>query len=351
MTMPSGNSTDFDISWVDQATGQYFLSDESNGAVDWFNATTDSFVRSLAQGQFAGAGTPACQAFTPDPYGCGGPSGVLTDDRGRVWAGDAPASTGSVTDTQSSVEVIGTAAPYAHTRIDTGGHARSDELSYDPVDHMILIANPDDGFLTWISTTTLKVVGKFYYSDNADGMPATTPGHPAVAGLEQSAYVPRTGLFYQSVPGVGIDVFKPVPTDGVGQLVTTLRPPSSLSAFCPNGPGGLTAGPHDTLIATCDEGGLVVNYLSGRTVATIPNVGGADEVWYNPADGNLYFAVFYGNSVLGVADAYSDRYLQSLPTGAVAHSVAAYAGNDQIFVPVVGKGVLVFQSGSGHRRP
>jgi hypothetical protein len=345
MTLPTGTITYFDISWVDQSTGQYFLADDSNNAVDWFDATTDRFVRFLAKGQFAGTGIAACYTFTPDPYGCAGPTGVLTDNLGRVWAGDSP----TTTDPQSSVEMINTAtAPYAFTRINTGGHARSDELSFDPADHMILIANPDDGFLTWISTTTLSVVGKFYYSGNADGITPTLPNHPAPQGFEQSSYDPKTGLFYQAVPGVGIDVFKPVPAGGVGQLVTTLRTPSSLASFCPSGPAGLAIGPRQTLIGACDNGGIVVNLRNGRTRTVIPNVGGADEVWFNPGDGNVYFAQAGGASpALGVADAYNNHFLQSLPTGAGAHSVAAYSGNNQIFVPVTGLGVLVFQS-AGH---
>jgi hypothetical protein len=347
MTLPTGTITYFDISWVDQSTGKYFLSDDSNNAIDMFDAKTDSFVRFLAKGQFAGTGIAACYAFTPDPYGCAGPTGVLTDNLGRAWAGDSP----TATDPQSGVEVINTAtAPYTFTRIDTGGHTRSDELSFDPADHMILIANPDDGFLTWISTTTLRVVGKFYYSGNADGVTPTLANHPAPQGLEQSSYDPKTGLFYQAVPGVGIDVFKPVPAGGVGQLVTTFRTPSSLASFCPSGPAGLAISPRQTLIGACDNGGIVVNLRTGHTQAVIPDVGGADEVWSNPSDGNVYFAQTEGaSSALGVADAYDNRFLQSLPTGTgtEAHSVAAYSGNNQIFVPASGVGVLVFQS-TGH---
>lgn len=162
----------------------------------------------------------------------------------------------------------------ATTVIDTGGHARSDELAFDPVDHMVLMANPDDGFLTWISTTTLSVVGNFYYSGNADGVTPTVANHPATGGLEQPVFDPQTGLFYQAVPGVGIDVFNPVPVNGVGQLVTTFDPPP-----CASGPTGLVLGPNQTLIGACGDGGVVVKLHNGHLHTIIPNVGGADEVW------------------------------------------------------------------------
>lgn len=355
-----GQSAGFDISWVDQSTGQYFLADGTHQAIAWFNATNDTFVDLLAKGVFSGDAsfappgpppntTAGCLAFTDpvtgvvkDPFGCNAPDGVVTDDQGRVWAGNAP----TMTDPVSNVVVIDPATRSVVTTIDTGGHTRSDELSFDPVDHMVLIANPDDGFLTWISTTTLQVVGKFFYSGNGDGVTPTLANHPAPGGLEQSVFDPRTGLFYQAVPGVGIDVFQPVPVNGVGQLVTTFALPG-----CTGGPTGLVVGPHDTLIGACSNGGAVVELHNGHLRTIIPNVGGADEVWFNPGDDNAYFAqivtIAPPVSVLGVANAKNDHFVQSLPSGPVAHSVAAYQATNQIFVPAAGEGILVYQS-AGH---
>jgi DNA-binding beta-propeller fold protein YncE len=362
---PNTPSSSFDISWVDQSTGQYFLADSGHQAVAWFNATSDSFVGFLAQGMFSGSGSPpsspavdsnaTCKTFATEHSSsftaCNGPNGVVTDDQGRVWAGNSPTSTSTLNDPSSNVVVIDPATRAVVKVIDTGGQARSDELSFDPVDHVVLIANPDDGFLTWISTTTLQVVGKFYYSGNADGVTPTVANHPAAGGLEQSVFDPRTGLFYQAVPGVGIDVFEPVPVNGVGQLVTTFPLPS-----CTGGPTGLVIGPNDTLIGACANGGAVVELHNGYLRTIIPNVGGADEMWFNPGDGNAYFAIIptLTSSVLGVANAHNDHWLQNLDISGVptsplplAHSVAAYAGNNQIFVPVVGQGVFVYQS-AGH---
>ena len=378
-TMGFGSNTPssgFDISWVDQSTGQYFLADGTHQAVAWFNATSDKFVGFLAPGMFSGSGAPpnvpaadsnaTCKAFAAlhnsSFTACNGPNGVVTDDQGRVWVGNSPTSTTTFSDASSNVVVIDPTTQKVVKVIDTGGQARSDELSFDPVDHMVLIANPDDGFLTWISTTTLQVVGTFYYSGNADLKTPTVANHPAAGGLEQSVFDPRTGLFYQAVPGVvspsgevlqpgSIDVFEPVPVNGVGQLVTTFAMPS-----CSNGPTGLVIGPNDTLIGACSNGGAVVELHNGYLRTIIPNVGGADEVWFNPGDGNAYFAIIptLTTSVLGVANAYNDHWLQNLDISGVAtsplplaHSVAAYEGNNQIFVPVAGQGVFVYQS-AGH---
>ena len=70
-------------------------------------------------------------------------------------------------------------------------------------------------------------------------------------------------------------------------------------------------------------------------------MGGADEIWFNPGDGNVYFARTAAG-LLGVADADEGRLLQNLPTGVGSHSVAAYAENNHVFVPVNGGGIDVF---------
>src|SRR5215471_3308794 len=55
----SGMNSDpasFDISWVDESTGQYFLADRTNNAVDQFDASHHKFVALLGHGAFHGTG-------------------------------------------------------------------------------------------------------------------------------------------------------------------------------------------------------------------------------------------------------------------------------------------------------
>jgi hypothetical protein len=74
---------------------------------------------------------------------------------------------------------------------------------------------------------------------------------------------------------------------------------------------------------------------------------GADELWFNPGDGNVYFAIGTPG-LLGVVDAGSLRVLTTnLPTQSGSHSVAAYVGKpNQILVPLTSTGIQVFVSGS-----
>ena len=113
------------------------------------------------------------------------------------------------------------------------------------------------------------------------------------------------------------------------------------TAACLNGPTGLTLAPDDRLIGACDNGGVIVKQRGGHEQRLIPNVGGADEIWFNRGDGHVYFAET-GAGQLGVAEAEDGRFVANLPTGVGSHSVAAYAENNHIFVPVNGGGIDVF---------
>ena len=337
------DSKSFDISWVDQATGQYYLADRTNNAVDLFDAAHDHFVGFLGEGQFHKLSAEACHANgASDDADCNGPNGVVIDDQHRVWVSDGV----SASSKQSNIKLL--AAPPETgvlATIPTGGQFRSDELAYDPQDQMILLANPDfnDAFLTWIDVKNLKIAGTFYY------LPASKDNW---GGLEQSVYDPTTNLFYQAVPGVAddqgnvatpgaIDVFSPVPVDGQGQRVARWK-----VSDCINGPAGLTRTADNMLVGACDNGGVMVKLKDGSEQGIIQNVGGADEIWFNPGDGNVYFGIRGGgpdgNGLLGVTS--GSDFVGAVVTGPGAHSVAAYIGNNHIFVPLVGQGIKVFST-------
>jgi hypothetical protein len=325
----TSNPASFDISWVDNSTGQYFLADKTNLAVDLINATTDTFTGYIGKGVFTA-----------------GPNGVLTDSAGDVWAGDG----------NSTIKVLlpqaGTGSAALIKSIPTGGTKRADELSYDPRDQVIVIANDREGFLTFVDVATESVSTHFYYSDNTVGQPATVAGHSTNGGgIEQSVWNPATGLFYQAVPGTTsttgstttgfIDVFTPS-----GTLVDTFPVPG-----CTNGPTGLALGDNQRFLGACANGAAAVEVRTGKLHRIVPDVGGADEVWFNPGDHNFYFGISGTATTgpkLGVVDGNDDHVVAVL-TGHGGHSVAAYAGNNQIFAPEkavsgISSGIAVFSS-------
>jgi hypothetical protein len=81
---------------------------------------------------------------------------------------------------------------------------------------------------------------------------------------------------------------------------------------------------------------VVINAKTGAIVATIPQVGGSDEVWFNPGDNRYYLAARNnpGGPVLGVVDAATNLWVQNVGTATNSHSVAANLRTNDVFVPL-----------------
>lgn len=315
----------YDISWVDPGTHRYYLADRTNKGIDVVDTMANRFLYRLAQGQFVG--------FT-GKTDTSGPNGVLLiADQQIAWAGDG----------HSRVQVVDARTGLVLATISTGTTAnRADELSYDPVDHLIAIANnaDDPPFLTFISTTDRRVVGKIVYPDATDG-------------LEASVYDPKSGMFYLSVPET-----KAEPGGRIDRIDPKAMRISASYPLSNCHPAGLTVGPRQELMIGCDgisagwhAQSLIIDSRDGHVVATITQAGGSDQVWYNPGDNHYYLAARNMTAtgmkggpptpVLGVVAAATNLWIENLPTGTNAHSVAADPTNNRVFVPVP-TGIAVF---------
>ena len=381
----SGALYSFDISFVDPATGTYYLADRSNKAVDVVNANTDTFVTQI----FPINGHAPFAGFVPcSPPGgandCAGPNGVVaafpwlfvTDAPSRVLTFDLR------TNPPNTVSEVFTKA---------GEKTRADELAYDPRDGLLLVINnasdPPFGTLITVNKATgvLAVVKNIPF-DAAHGVDATN-------GAEQPVWDPGTGKFYLSIPQIG-------PTashGGVLRISTTGAVEATYPVeFC--SPAGLALGPKQDLLVGCNTifdtaGGVwtgnadrdthsaqpryvILDAKTGNIDKVLFNVGPGDEVWFNKGDNNYYTAssgsplapnaitparaplgtataapvnVSQGAAVLGVIDAERQKLLQLVPTlnvpavpasqpnphpAGTAHSVAVNARNNHVFVPL-----------------
>jgi DNA-binding beta-propeller fold protein YncE len=305
----------FDISFVERSSQTYFLADRSNKSVDIFDAQTDTFITRVDG--FVGA--------APGGNEVSGPNGVLVvHDQNEAWAGDG----------DSSVKVIVLATNTVVKTISTGGTRRADEMSYDQKDKLVLVANDADDppFVSLIDTRSRMVVGKIEFPH-------------ATNGLEQSVWDPAQQLFFQAVPELDGD-----PDRGEVAVIDPLL--AKVVKDYPVKdcqPAGLTLGPKQHLLLGCsgDDGELVahgpqvqvMDARSGDIVAVIRQVGGADEVWYNPGDHRFYLAERAATidgepGGMGVIDADTSTAVEAVHTGAGAHSLAADAKTNHIFVPV-----------------
>jgi len=310
ITVPGAPLTRFDISFVERSSQTYYLADRSNKAVDIFDASSNTFETRVAG--FVG--------FNLD-NDHSGPNGVVAvHDRDEVWAGDG----------NSTVKVIDLRTDSIVKTISTGGTARADEIAYDQKDKLILVANDADTppFATLIDTQSRAVVARIDFND-------------ATAGLEQPVWDPETHLFYLSVPETAAD-----PGGAVAVIDPRTRSRVALFPVQNCGPAGLALGPKQHLLLGCGDPTAVqvMDARTGDVIASIAQVSGADEVWYNPGDKHYYVAARNNPSgpVLGVIDAMTDTWIQNVKTGANAHSVAANPINDEIFVPLSGMGIGVY---------
>ena len=319
----------FDISWIDNSTQKYYLTDRSNNAIDLVDAATDTFIGFIGKGQYTGS--KPCPGHPKDLRHCSGPNGVLTDDLGHVWAGDGAGNIIEADATQPGTAFL--------RKIPTGGKFRVDELAYDPVDKILMTSNDGDAppFLTFVSVVDGTILGQYKYPAGQDGM-------------EQPAWDRDTGWFYQNVPGAKnrIDVFDPHKLP---------NPIKSFPVECKGGVldltlSGLTAGPNGRLMTVCGSiGGLSLDARTGKIGTTVPKVGDTDEVWYDPGTNSYYFAhtsegetdlARAAKGAVGVVDAATEQFSYEIPfQGGGVHSVAVNAKNKHVFVPVYGKGIFV----------
>ncbi len=377
--IPANNNTagalySFDISWVDQATHTYFLADRSNKAVEVADAKSGTLLTPLQVNPsppfvpFAGfvpCGTGDGNPPMPGGNDCAGPNGVVHAEAPFPWL--------FVTDAGSRVDCfnVNTGKTVAQVVTKAGDPTRADELAYDPQDGLLLVINNvqfpgHPPFATLIkvnkATCALTVVMNIPL-DAAHGVDAQD-------GAEQPVWDPGTGRFYLSIPQIGPNeedggVVRINPTTG---MVETTYPVK----HC--GPAGLTLGPHQELLVGCnkvfDTAGnvwsptgtvtaapkeVVLDVKTGSTTDVL-GVGAGDEVWFNEGDGNYYAtgsgsplrplpATAKGSTPLGVIDAEDLILIQLVPTynvpaalpahpAGTAHSVAANAANNYVFVPL-----------------
>ena len=190
-------------------------------------------------------------------------------------------------------------------------------------------------------------------------------GEIAVAGLGGSTFNPIHNTFYvtnsnctasnsptQASTAVGcVDEIDPRIGNPAGPIVTAVIPViNCMPTSIVQGPG------NDFLIGCAGHDGtqfppleIIIDGSTNGVLATIDQVGGVDEVWYNPGDNRYYTASrdMPNGPVLGVIDAASRQWLVNVTTGSNSHSVAASSVTNQIFVPTQAGSLCGTQSANG----
>jgi hypothetical protein len=413
-TAPNFNTPlfSFDISFVDQSNGLYYLADRSNRAIDVIDTTgnnkgicgsSDTGPDTLC-GQIGGASV-GFAGYTGN-NDTSGPNGVLATFP-CVFAGDGNSRVIAFNWNIGVTNVAGT--------LITGGTARTDEMAFDPKDGVLLVANGADTppFITLITiskptcamSNPIKVPLNTLPTATNVSSPVQNPR--ATNGAEQPVWDPLTQRFYQPIPEVNGNGSNG-PNGGLAQVnplsgkieafyqINFCQP--SGTALGPSGSGDILvqcsevfdttgkecvsatpspAGQPSTIrLAECTgtsgaqvvicnpsrgcspSNGSIVS-VSAQSGLGLPGPGGGDEVWFNSGDNNYYETA--GNNPIGAslfviasgATSTPNTVIQALPTlptqgamvpttpsGAImpvspsAHSVAASAANNHVYVPL-----------------
>ena len=318
IALPNGLAGN-DISWVDSANGRYYLADRGN-------ATATPVVPP----RLDIIDTEHAQLLGTVTFPIGGNGVVAIPRQHEVWVGD----------TNSNVDVVDTNTMTITHTISTGGAKRADEIAFDGVHHLVLIANDQDAppFVSFISTTTYTVLKKINY-DGSNGSPQST------GGIEQPLWDGPAGKFYIAIPATTANPNGEIDeVDPVSMSVTR-----TIATAC-KGPAGLVLIPGQRLMTSCGD---VIDIAGAKIVTTVLGVGG-DEIWYNAGDERVYFGGGTNRIGVSVVDANTYRLLTTLTVGQLipapgtnqtTHSLAADATNNQVYVPVTGVGVEVWAIG------
>ena len=328
----------FDISFVEPAIGLFVLADRTNNAIDLVDTHTNTFLGFCGHNQFTGAVFNANGTVNNN---VSGPDGVLIRDNREIWAGDGN-STVKVFDVAGCSE---TTTPTHTIPTGTAADNRADEMCYDPVDQLILVANnaaSPKPFATLISTIFYAPLKRFTFTQSTNG-------------IEQCVWSPRTGLFYITVPGIE------TPDNGHGQVVVinpaTLAVQTTFDIPLANcaAPQGMAVGPNHDILVGCNGSGsktqssVIIDERNGKILATVANESGPDEVWFNPGNNHYFLArssAGNGLQALGIIDAGTRVADTGIQTAApinnppslhpAAHSVAANSVTGKTFWAIPG---------------
>src|SRR6266478_693139 len=199
--VPGNPVTSADISWADPGTERYYFADRSNFGVEVIDAEKDVWV-----GRVGGMAGPLPSGGGTSTTNGPGPNGVVVTPLKRLWAGDGN-STVQLADVDPDsktylqiLKSISTALPACDGGTATTHYCgRADEIDYDPVDHIIMVANNAP-----LSVATQTRIAPYATFINADP-PYNVIGHilfPGAGGLEQPHWDDQTKRFLITVPGL-----------------------------------------------------------------------------------------------------------------------------------------------------
>jgi hypothetical protein len=187
---------------------------------------------------------------------------------------------------------------------------------------------------------------------------STCTGAISPAGLGGMVYNPNTGHWLLAnsnsigITSIGsVDEIDPQLGTGNGPVVVnSFVTPDCMPTSIVQGPG------NNFLVGCADHDGqafppneYIIDGTSGSILTEITNVGGVDEIWFNPGDNRYYLAArdMPTGPMMGVIDAITMQWLQNVATNTNSHSIAVDPVTNHAFVPMQAGGPCGTQSANG----
>jgi hypothetical protein len=371
VAIPGNPLRSFDIGWVNTTRSEYYLADRSNAGIPIVSTGSLTWKRTIPGfvGIVASSSGGVNSALS-------GPNGVVAHGN-WLYAGDG----------NSTLHTINlTALPLNNppqTVVGTGGSTRLDEMALTPDGLTLIAANNAENppFATVFTAcgdstaATCTPTSKGTVKISAALLPPNFG-----LGLEQPIWDANTSRFYVSVPTIANN---PAGCN-YGQLTAGVTCSGGMAVIDPTASFPQTLGPFDSVafsgvvpLQACNPSGIagipngmimlscsaapvtVMNDKPPFNFAEVFNIGGADEIWWNPGSDRRYYlgaskhvgtpdpsCVQFTSSgspispttqcpALGVVDITS-VLLETIPVSSGTHSVAADSNFNYIFVPQVG---------------
>ncbi len=324
--------TGYDFATFDTSNQLYYLTDRTNKSIDIYSAASNTLVKQIGTGLFAGT-----QGGNNDIAGPNGIALANVSTGKLLLAGNGPSNLiafnldSSGSNVQGSPRTISTAVAGTPTPPN-----RVDGVAYAPNAGTILAANnaSNPGFLTLIDNKT----GTVARSILLDG----TGKYPDVGsnGVESTIYNTARGTYFVAIPALnaaGTGAGGAIELDtATGDVINTYDFNAlGLSGTC--SPTGLVQGAGASMFVACSDPtankSLVFDPTGGGKLTVVNGISGGDQAAYDP-NRNTFFEVARfqpGGPVLGIIDATS-LALQLIPVGANDHSVAVDPISGEVFV-------------------
>ena len=345
MTVPDNPLTGIAKSWFIHERNALYIADQGNKGVDVLDLRSYTFAARVTG--FVGAATAGGGTATTNGQG---PNSMAPVNGHRMWVSDGNSQVQLVD--LHSLTIIHTTS----TAIDAcdGGTetthfcGRANEMTFDPVNHVIMVVNPNPldrtthtalpSYVTFIDThQPYSVLGTISFPD-ARGTPEGPVWSRATHRLllpvptcnNAATCDPARGAtqYIAVINGRTRSVEKKFEMPDCATLMPAITPP-------PTGminDMAIDQRNQHVIMPACGRGEVVFDARTGAVVNVVTEIAGSDQTSFNPGDGRFYVAANDPNNAntrsLGVIDGRTGLWLQNVPAvGAVIPSASDFPVN------------------------